>query len=49
MYGELENSWNYSQWHTFRKKFCEKTGQLVEELKVIKIDTHAGSMVTSQG
>ena len=23
MYGKLKISWNYSQWHTFRKKFCE--------------------------
>jgi hypothetical protein len=39
MYGELKIIWNYSQWHTFRKKFCEKKGQLVEELKVGK-QTH---------
>jgi len=49
MYGELKNSWNYSQWHTFRKKFCGKKGQLVGELKMGKTDTQAGSMVTSQG
>ena len=24
MYGKLKISWSDSQWHTFRKKFCEK-------------------------